>query len=390
MENNKDMQNNHIPKVSIGMPDGNGAFKPLITTIIPTYRRPKLLRRAIKSVLNQTYPHFQVCVYDNASGDETASVVAEMSKTDSRVKYHCHPENIGAIKNFIYGMEHVDTPFFTLLSDDDLILPNFFEIGMNALEKNQEAIFFAGATIRAHPDGNIWDVPLDLWRNGVYYPPEGFLEMLKKGHPEWTGIIFRKEVLSKIGIVDTGTEMASDLDFELRIAAKHPIVINKIPCAIFFSHPSSITSHGRLNSTWPAWLKMIENIDNIQELSKEMQREAHQLLIKRFRNRIFVSGIRGALNGFKEDTLQVSEILRNHFGSHLQASFFYILGKNSFLGSFLRSILHIVRFIRRFYRKKTIPIYWQSKYGNLENYIIQEKKPYNEEGDEFSKNYMGR
>jgi glycosyltransferase involved in cell wall biosynthesis len=27
--------------------------KPLITTIIPTYRRPKLLRRAIKSVLNQ-------------------------------------------------------------------------------------------------------------------------------------------------------------------------------------------------------------------------------------------------------------------------------------------------------------------------------------------------
>ena len=60
MENNKTMQSNHIPKVSIGMPKGIGTFKPLITTIIPTYRRPKLLQRAIKSVLNQTYPHFQV------------------------------------------------------------------------------------------------------------------------------------------------------------------------------------------------------------------------------------------------------------------------------------------------------------------------------------------
>jgi|GEM_PF-4090006 len=103
----------------------NDTAKPLITTIIPTYRRPKLLRRAISSVLNQTYPHFQVCVYDNASGDETASVVAELSKEDPRVKYHCHAENIGATENFIYGMEHVEIPFFTLLSDDDLIFPNF-------------------------------------------------------------------------------------------------------------------------------------------------------------------------------------------------------------------------------------------------------------------------
>ena len=75
--------------------------KPLITTIIPTYRRPKLLRRAIMSVLNQTSPHFQICVYDNASGDETAAVVAEFSKNDPRVKYHCHTENIGAIKRLV-------------------------------------------------------------------------------------------------------------------------------------------------------------------------------------------------------------------------------------------------------------------------------------------------
>lgn len=55
----------------------NVSQKPMITTIIPTYRRPRLLRRAIRSVLNQTYPHFQVCVYDNASGDETATIVAD-------------------------------------------------------------------------------------------------------------------------------------------------------------------------------------------------------------------------------------------------------------------------------------------------------------------------
>jgi len=68
---------------------------PLITTVIPTYRRPRLLKRAILSALGQTYRNIQVCVYDNASGDETAEVVAGIANGDRRVKYYCHPTNIG-------------------------------------------------------------------------------------------------------------------------------------------------------------------------------------------------------------------------------------------------------------------------------------------------------
>ena len=48
---------------------------PLVTTIITTYRRPRLLRRAIRSALNQTMPRVRVCVYDDRSDDETADVV---------------------------------------------------------------------------------------------------------------------------------------------------------------------------------------------------------------------------------------------------------------------------------------------------------------------------
>ena len=73
----------------------NDITKPLITTIIPTYQRPKLLRRAIKSVLNQTFPHFQVCVYDNASGDETEAIVQEFIAKDSRIQYFRQEKNWG-------------------------------------------------------------------------------------------------------------------------------------------------------------------------------------------------------------------------------------------------------------------------------------------------------
>ena len=44
---------------------------PLITAIIPTYRRPQKLRRAIKSVMNQTYKNIEILVVDDCSKDNT-------------------------------------------------------------------------------------------------------------------------------------------------------------------------------------------------------------------------------------------------------------------------------------------------------------------------------
>jgi len=48
----------------------------LITCVIPTYRRPQLLSRAVKSVLDQNFADFEIWVYDNASGDVTGRMVA--------------------------------------------------------------------------------------------------------------------------------------------------------------------------------------------------------------------------------------------------------------------------------------------------------------------------
>ncbi len=99
---------------------------PPITAIICTYRRPEMLKRAIRSVQSQTFGDFQICIYDNASGDETAAVVAELAQRDSRIKYHCRPENIGPLANYVEAMKDVKTPFFAFVADDDLMLPNFY------------------------------------------------------------------------------------------------------------------------------------------------------------------------------------------------------------------------------------------------------------------------
>ena len=53
-----------------------------ITALIVTYQRPKVLRRAILSVIEQTYKNVKICIFDDASGDETKDIVSKLSQND--------------------------------------------------------------------------------------------------------------------------------------------------------------------------------------------------------------------------------------------------------------------------------------------------------------------
>ncbi|MFC2016528.1 glycosyltransferase family 2 protein [Chloroflexota bacterium] len=289
----------------------NEKLKPIITTIIPTYRRPKLLKKAINSVLKQTYPNFQVCVYDNASGDDTASVVAEIAKADHRVKYYCHAENIGGVNNFQYGLEHVETPFFSFLADDDLIFPEFYETALVGFESFPESMFSATDVIHMDMQGNILNSVLETWTPGFYRPPDGLRAVLKHGHSEWTGILFRKEVIDNVGLLDP-TIWCMDLDFTLRIAARYPFVVSKRPGATFQIDAKQYVIP--FDIRWSGWLKMIQHLAEDKNLSVYVRADAERILWAKFEKTLFKVGV-GYLNrGYPVDAKKVAVVLRNRFG----------------------------------------------------------------------------
>jgi glycosyltransferase involved in cell wall biosynthesis len=303
--------------------------QPLITTIIPTYRRPRLLAQAIKSVLNQTYPHFQVCVYDNASGDETPEVVAEFAQRDSRVKYHCHPQNIGAIPNFDYGLRQVNTPFFSLLSDDDFLLPNFYRTALAGFERHPDAIFSAGATILLTDDGQYYGNALTSWtREGYFTPPDGLFEMIGKRYnkvPTWTSILFRKELLDHIGYLDDTVGYSSDADFELRAVAHFPFVITKEPCAILRVHELSYNYSLDVDKYWLGWLKIIDKIDSDERLPAAVRDLAAARMHHQLKQKLF--SLNDILKKDYSTAYRAAEILRDYFHDYLKAATLHTLAK---------------------------------------------------------------
>ena len=102
----------------------------LVSIVIPTYNRAKLLSHAIQSVLNQTYPTFELIVVDDCSNDCTESVVKGFH--DDRIRYIRHEKNQGAATARNNGITAAKGNYIAFQDSDDEWLPTKLEKQVNA------------------------------------------------------------------------------------------------------------------------------------------------------------------------------------------------------------------------------------------------------------------
>ncbi len=293
---------------------------PTITTLLPTYRRPHLLKRAIESVLEQDFADFQLCIYDNASGDETAAVVADYAKRDPRVRYHAHPSNLGLSGNLAYGLEQVATPYFSILSDDDMVLPGFFQVAARALDDHDDAAFVSTRVIHADEDSRVLQATDITWvRTGVQRPPDGFVALLKEGGPIWTGTMFRTSLVRKIGGLDLDTGFVGDWDLFLRLACHFPFVVEQRPGAVFFHQRDSISTQVKLDGTWPGWLKLMRNVAAEESLPEDVRNLGQRVLTEQLVTRLAGVGSGASRRGNFDDARQAADLLADRYGQRSRA-----------------------------------------------------------------------
>lgn len=94
-----------------------GLEKPLVSVVMPTFNRARLLDRAIRSVLNQTYRKLEIIVVDDAARDNTLDVVKAIH--DDRVRYIRHDTNRGGSAARNTGIRAAKGEYIAFLDDDD-------------------------------------------------------------------------------------------------------------------------------------------------------------------------------------------------------------------------------------------------------------------------------
>jgi glycosyltransferase involved in cell wall biosynthesis len=230
------------------------------------------------SALNQTFTQIKIKVYDDASNDGTEEVVRESIQKDDRIEYYRHQQNIGLLRNYQHGLSEVKTEYFSFLSDDDLLLPWFYEEALKGFQNFPDCAFSAGSAIIMTEEAKVVRVPLDLWEGeGIFNPPAGLLEMISK-YPIPSCILFHRKVIETLSI-DMDNPLTWDCDYLLQCAARYCFYISKRPCGIFLHHCSY--SNSKDFEEWNFSLKrMIERINLNPFLTIEIKEKAAILINK--------------------------------------------------------------------------------------------------------------
>ena len=91
----------------------------LISVIMAAYNAEKTIIQAIESVLNQTYPHFELLVVNDCSTDRTVELVKKKAARDRRVRLISNRKNSGVSCTRKHGLDEARGEWIAILDSDD-------------------------------------------------------------------------------------------------------------------------------------------------------------------------------------------------------------------------------------------------------------------------------
>lgn len=187
-----------------------------VSAVVTTFNRAQFAKKAIESVLAQTFRDFELIVLDNSSSDGTEAMVRGFE--DKRIVYIRH-EPIGISKARNLGVAKARGDFVGFLDDDDEWLPNKLELQVALFDKAPASLGLVyGGFYRVTSDGEIYDTFVPRLRGNVL---EGYL----CGHDVLTGSasnpLIRRSTFREVGLYDEQLKTSEDWEFYLRLARKY-------------------------------------------------------------------------------------------------------------------------------------------------------------------------
>jgi glycosyltransferase involved in cell wall biosynthesis len=201
-----------------GLRDGNYCVerlerlksKPLISIIVPVYNAdPFLLNYCIRSVLNQQYPHWQLCLADDGSSREgLRDQLEKWGKQDSRIKTFFNENNQGISAASNSAAALADGDYVGFLDNDDELTPDcLYHIAETISRTSAEVVY---------TDEDL--IGIDGGRLSVFYKPD-FNKVLLQSHNYITHfLVVSRPIFTKCQGFRSEYDGAQDFDLMLRIS----------------------------------------------------------------------------------------------------------------------------------------------------------------------------
>jgi Glycosyltransferases involved in cell wall biogenesis len=207
----------------------------LVSVIVPTYNRERVIENAVNTVLNQTYKNIEIIVVDDGSADNTRVKLAAYEK---KIKYY-YKSNGGCSCARNFGIDKANGQFIAFLDSDDEWLPNKIEKQLVALEQN-EGFGLAICDI-AYVDNNKQVVYCSKLRETIKADGEILEQVLLIPNITCSYMMVKKQVFDIVGKFDETFDTANDYEMMLRITSKFKTVLIEEPLVRYKKSDNSVS-----------------------------------------------------------------------------------------------------------------------------------------------------
>lgn len=186
---------------------------------MPVYNGGPLLEQAIRCILAQTYPDFDLLISDNCSTDGTSELCLAFARSDSRIRYVRQSKNIGAEANFRYVFTQSAGDYFMWAAADDLRSADFLEANLAFLRNHPE---YVGSTSPVRfANGTFGAVRMGDFSLVDYKPYRRVLDFLSLSHANGRFYsLFRRNVVASWPHLSDSAFLGSDWTLVTHAAAR--------------------------------------------------------------------------------------------------------------------------------------------------------------------------
>ena len=194
--------------------------RPSVSVVIPCYNYGRFLPDAVASALNQEGVDVDVLIVDDASTDDSAEVARSLAQGDDRVSVLEHTTNAGHIQTYNDGLTRARGDYVTLVSADDVLMPNSLTraVALMELQPRVGLVYGYARSFTTEPPRSSPNI-----RNWSIYPGHQWLGLAaRRGRcflvsPE---AVMRREALDQTDGYDHRLPHSADFDMWMRTAAR--------------------------------------------------------------------------------------------------------------------------------------------------------------------------
>ena len=243
---------------------------PQVTVVMAVYNAAQFLREAVTSVLAQTYSDFELIAVDDASSDNSLSILESFA--DARMRIIRHPTNLGAALSRNDALAAAQGEFVAIMDADDVCAPTRLSRQVSFLEANPQ-VGIVGCGIYDNIDGK------GAAFSTSYLPRDN--ETIQRSLMEqWcflhSSIMLRRELFERAGGYRQVFEPAEDHDLVLRILEYCEAHNLYEPLVKYRLNPKglSVTGHQHVSELRDAAIQLAQRrrSGQAEDLEPEMER----------------------------------------------------------------------------------------------------------------------